>query len=199
MAAVQDVPTANAEKRKHSQTTMATDIDDGAQPTKKSKPGTKKTPMASKSGQKRMSARKPAQPATKRVLPSRGGRNEHPGAVNGAGPAPRRKAHEVQAERAAKQKATEDQMQQEAQAKTHLAEWQLAEEEEDDEMEAESFKRCMKIVRKQQEVDESSGKEFELLDEAGLSSQDELVSKQPVEVSIKFEVKCWQRCSPFVP
>jgi hypothetical protein len=54
VAAVQDVPTANAEKRKHSQTTMAMDIDDGAQPTKKSKPGTKKTPAASKSGQKRV-------------------------------------------------------------------------------------------------------------------------------------------------
>jgi hypothetical protein len=122
--------------------------------------------------------------ATKRSLPGRGGRNEHPGAVAGAGPAPRRKTQEVTAERAGRKQAADDKARQEAAAKSHLAQWQLVEEDEDHEMEAESFKRYTGVLGRQQQAEESSGnsgEEFEFVNDTGLSSQDEEVGKQSVK------------------
>ena len=82
------------------------------------------------------------------------GCNEHSGAVAGAGPASQRKTQEVTA--AGRKQAADDKAQQEAEAKSHLIQWQLVEEDEDHEIEAESFKHYTGILGRQQQAEESS-------------------------------------------
>jgi hypothetical protein len=117
-----------------------------------------------------------AQPIAKRDLPQREGRNTHPGAIKGAGPAVRRSSHQVAADIIAIQKAAEEKLQKIYEAKARLAEMHVSEDLEDEmlEMQVEGF-----INEQQAELgDSDDGEHFNFnVSDAGLTDEDKEESK----------------------
>lgn len=162
-----DLSTAPApSKRKRGQTITTNNEGDIPAP-KRTRAGATKT-MGNPAT--KLTTKTSAQPIANRNLPQREGRNVHPGAVKGVGPAVRRSSQQVAAERDATKKAAEEKLQKIDGAKAHLAEMHIAEELEDEEMQADNF-----IVRNEQQAgsgDSDDGEHFDFND-AGLTDDEE--------------------------
>jgi len=156
-------------KRKRGQT-ITTDNEGDVQAPKRTRAGASKASAMAKPAMK-FTAKTLAQPTATRSLPEREGRNTHPGAVKGAGPAARRSSQQVAADRDATKKAVEKKRQKADEAKARLAEMHLAEEVEDEEMHTESFQSGVKNGR-QAESGNSDGEDFDF-DDASSTEEEE--------------------------
>lgn len=107
-----------------------------------------------------------AQDVTSREpLPARVGRNNHPGQQKGVAAAPRRKPGEAAALRAEQARAADEVLKKKEVARQTLAVWNVAEEEEDMEMDVESTQRLSAYLKKgYRRRDPASGSEGESFD-----------------------------------
>jgi len=120
-------------------------------------------------------------------LPGREGRNLHPGKQSGVAAAPRRKPGEAAAARAEKKKAAEEDLRKKEAARRALAEMDVAEEEEDAEMDAESTQRLSAALRSGYYGREpESGSEGESFDFAAVDMEvDDSESESNVEEPVR--------------
>ena len=177
-------PAPAPSKRKRGQT-ITTNEDDMQAP-KRARTEAPKTATTAKPATK-LITKTSAQPIAKRDLPQWEGRNTHPGAIEGVGPAVRRSSQQVADDLHAIKKAAEEKLQKIYEAKAHLAEMQVSKDLEDEmlEMQVEGF-----IDELQAELgDSNDGEHFNFnISDAGSTDEEEEESKAGNEPVTKV---CW--------